>query len=269
VVADGAPVVIIALLLFVALLFVLERAVPLRAPTRPLIARLAVNAAVAVTAFATAAVLVRPVTLAVLNRAADVPFGLIQFVSMPPAARFAAALLLIDLTFYWWHVAVHRVTFLWRFHAVHHIDPDLDVSTAFRFHPGEVALSVAFRAVQMAVIGPTMAMFLAYELLFQAATAFHHSNVRLPIAIERLLNLLIVTPRMHGIHHSQVPDETNSNYSVVFSCWDRLHRTLRLGVPQSGIRIGVEGFMSPRVNTLVNVLLLPVRPQGSGGTGAG
>jgi hypothetical protein len=100
-----------------------------------------------------------------------------------------------------------------------------------------------------------------YELVFQANTLFHHSNVRLPIRIERLLNLVLVTPRMHGIHHSQVRDETNSNYSVVFSWWDRLHRTMGLNVPQSDIVIGVPGYSNPADNTLWNDLVLPFRPQ--------
>jgi sterol desaturase/sphingolipid hydroxylase (fatty acid hydroxylase superfamily) len=104
-------------------------------------------------------------------------------------------------------------------------------------------------------------MFVAYELAFQANTLFHHSNVRLPIGIERLLNVVLVTPRMHGIHHSQVGEETNSNYSVVFSWWDRLHRTAGLNVPQSAIAIGVPGYSVPEDNGLRSALLLPFRRQ--------
>jgi sterol desaturase/sphingolipid hydroxylase (fatty acid hydroxylase superfamily) len=167
----------------------------------------------------------------------------------------------MDLTFYWWHVANHRIPFLWRFHNVHHIDPDLDVSTAFRFHFGEVALSAGFRAIQVSAIGLSASMFVMYELVFQANTLFHHSNVRLPIRVERLLNLVLVTPRMHGIHHSQIRDETNSNYSVVFSWWDRLHRTLGVNIPQSEIVIGVPAYADPADNSLWNDLLLPFRRQ--------
>src|SRR6185503_18602759 len=105
------------------------------------------------------------------------------------------------------------------------IDPDLDVSTGFRFHFGEIALSSIFRVVQIGLIGPSLTTFLVYELVFLVNTLFHHSNVRLPVDVERLLNKVFVTPRMHGIHHSQVRTELNSNFSVVFSWWDRLHRT--------------------------------------------
>lgn len=242
------------------LLFVAERAQPLRRRTSPVVARLILNAVVSLLAFAAAAALVRPAALAMLRQSADTPFGIVPLVQ-PGAAQFVLAFLLLDLTFYWWHVANHRVPLLWRFHNVHHIDPDLDVSTAFRFHFGEVALSAAFRAAQVAVIGPAFWMFAAYEVVFQAGTLFHHSNLRLPIRVERLLNLVVVTPRMHGIHHSEVRAETNSNYSVVFSWWDRLHRTATLGIPQAHVVIGVPAYRGPDDNRFMNTMLLPFRRQ--------
>ena len=251
----------IALIFVLTLLFVLERRVELRRSRRPLVGHLLVNACISGLALTVATLLVRPVALAVLEWTSDTPFGLVHIMPMPIAARFVVSFLLMDLTFYWWHVANHRVPFLWRFHNVHHLDPDLDVSTAFRFHFGEVALSAGFRVVQVSAIGLSAWMFVLYELVFQANTLFHHSNVRLPIQIERLLNLVLVTPRMHGIHHSQVRDETNSNYSVVFSWWDRLHRTLRLNIPQSAIVIGVPAYADPSDNRLLNNLLLPFRRQ--------
>ena len=125
--------------------------------------------------------LVRPTALSVLDWASERPFGLDSCGADAGAVRFIIAFLLMDLAFYWWHVANHRIPFLWRFHNVHHIDPDLDVSTAFRFHVGEVALSTAFRIVQVSVIGLSAWMFAVYEIVFQANTLFHHSNVRLPI----------------------------------------------------------------------------------------
>ena len=120
------------------------------------------------------------------------------------------------LSFYYWHILNHKFPFFWRFHKVHHFDPDLDVSTGFRFHFGEVFFSTVFRVVQVSLIGVPFVTFAAYELVFRAGTLFHHSNLRLPIRFERRLNKLIVTPRMHGINHSQVRNETNSNFGVVF-----------------------------------------------------
>jgi sterol desaturase/sphingolipid hydroxylase (fatty acid hydroxylase superfamily) len=253
--------VALTIALVAAVLFAIERAVPLRQETRPLAGRLLVNAAVGALGFVAAVLIVRPAAIAVLQRTEGTPIGLLHLVPLPAPLALVAAVLLMDVTFYWWHVATHRVAWLWRFHRVHHIDPDLDVSTAFRFHFGEVAVSVVFRVAQVAVIGPSLAIFAAYELLFQAATIFHHSNVRLPARVDRLVNRVIVTPRMHGTHHSQVPEETNSNYSVVFSWWDRMHGSRSPDVPPSEIEIGVAEFMSRRDNTLANVLLLPFRAR--------
>jgi sterol desaturase/sphingolipid hydroxylase (fatty acid hydroxylase superfamily) len=251
----------IALTFLVVILFVFERWAPLRRRTRPVSRHLLINIAVSILAFSTAMLLVRPAALAMLRWTSDAPFGVIQMIPMPAAGQFVASFLLMDLTFYWWHVANHQIPLLWRFHNVHHIDPELDVSTAFRFHFGEVALSAGFRAIQVAAIGPPAWIFLIYEIVFQANTAFHHSNIRLPIRIERRLNWVLVTPRMHGIHHSHVRDETNSNYSVVFSWWDRLHRTLGPSIPQRDIVIGVPAYSAPTDNRFWGNLFLPFRAQ--------
>ena len=257
----GLDAVIVALALLSAGLFLTERRAALRRQTRPLLARLLVNASISALAFVAATCLVRPAALAMVRSASDEPFGLIHIVPLPQSARFVVSFLLMDLLFYWWHLANHRIPFLWRFHTVHHIDPDLDVSTAFRFHFGEVAMSAGFRALQVGAIGLSAPMFAAYELVFQANTVFHHSNVRLPIGVERCLALVLVTPRMHGIHHSQIRDEANSNYSVVFSWWDRLHRTIGLDVPQADIVVGVPAYTGPDDNSISNTLLLPFRRQ--------
>lgn len=150
---------------------------------------------------------------------------------------------------------------LWRFHNVHHVDPDLDVTTAFRFHAVEIGYSAAFRVTQVVLIGPAAWMYFAYELVFQIGTLFHHSNVKLPLRVERVVNRVFVTPRMHGIHHSHFHHETDSNYSTVFSWWDRLHRSLRLNVQQRDIEIGVPGYSLPEDNRPVNLLSMPFHHQ--------
>ena len=122
-------------------------------------------------------------------------------------------------------------------------------------------MSVAFRVMQVSLIGLSGWAFAAYELVFQANTLFHHSNLRLPIRFERLLNKVLVTPRMHGIHHSQVRRENNSNFGVVFPWWDRVHRTIGLNIPQAEIAIGIAGYSQPQDNTLRNALLMPFRKQ--------
>lgn len=243
------------------ILLAVERLFPLRERRRSFFPRLAVNLVLSAVTFLIASKLVTPATLATVEWTSTKPFGLLAFFPLHPLAHAVLGLLLMDLAFYYWHLANHRVHFLWRFHNVHHIDPDLDISTAVRFHFGEVFLSTAFRIVQVAVIGVSASTYFLYEIGFQANTFFQHSNVRLPIGIERLLNKVLVTPRMHGIHHSAVENETNSNYSTVLSWWDRLHGTLRLNVPQSHITIGIPAYLRPEDNTIGNCLTLPFHKQ--------
>jgi sterol desaturase/sphingolipid hydroxylase (fatty acid hydroxylase superfamily) len=257
---DTLKTPLVAAAFFLAL-FLLERCFPLRRPTRALVGRLLVNFALSAMTFAVAWVLVRPAGLAALDWSTTKPFGLLHVVAMPEWLRWIAAFLLLDLAFYYWHVLNHHVPFLWRFHNVHHFDPDLDVSTGFRFHFGEVAFSTVFRVVQITLIGVSLPQFLAYETLFQAGTFFHHSNWRLAPRLERVLGWLVVTPRMHGIHHSCFRAETNSNYSVVFSFWDRLHRSLNLSVPQEQITIGVPGYSEPGDNHTRFAITAPFRRQ--------
>lgn len=243
------------------LLLLAERRAPLRAQRLSWIRELAVNLAFSVMAFGVSAVLVRPAVVRVMGWSQGRELGLVHLVALPPLVRGFVVFLLLDLTFYYWHRLNHQWPALWRFHNVHHCDPDLGVSTSFRFHFGEVALSTIFRVVQVTAIGAALPAYAVYEAAFQLNTLFHHSNVRLPIRLERRLNRILVTPRMHGIHHSQLRDETNSNYSVVLPWWDRLHRTLRLNVPQSRIVIGVPGYAEPADNRLWPLLAMPFRKQ--------
>jgi sterol desaturase/sphingolipid hydroxylase (fatty acid hydroxylase superfamily) len=221
---------------FVALLL-LETGFPLRQAKRPKATRFAINITISGLALATGSYIVAPVAIILSARSSEASIGLLHLFALPFAAEFVLGFLFMDLTFYYWHRANHSIPFFWRFHNVHHVDPDLDVSTSFRFHLGEVLYSLGFRVLQVYLVGISLFTYLTYELVFQCATLFHHSNVRLPIKIERVLNKIIVTPRMHGIHHSIVKDETNSNYSVIFRWWDLMHRTLRLNVNQSDVVI--------------------------------
>jgi sterol desaturase/sphingolipid hydroxylase (fatty acid hydroxylase superfamily) len=252
------PALVAALFLSLALI---ERAIPLRATRLAIWGHLAVNVTLSLLTFLVSAAFVRPAALAGLRWASDRPFGLLHLAPLPAWAGLVAGFLLLDLSFYYWHIANHKLPLLWRFHNVHHADPELDVSTGFRFHFGEVLLSVVFRVLQVTLLGVSFAAFAAYELVFQANTLFHHSNTRLPIRLERRLNRILVTPRMHGIHHSQIHRETDSNYGVVFSWWDRFHRTIGLNVPQSRIEIGVPGYTGAEANRLGRLLVMPFERQ--------
>ena len=251
---------VIIVVIFLAQL-IIETRFSLRQGKRSKIERFLINVGVSALALATGAYVVAPVALRLASWNSESPFGLLRFLSLPFTTEFIIGFLLMDLTFYYWHWANHSIAFFWRFHNVHHVDPDLDVSTSFRFHFGEVLYSLGLKAFQIYLIGIPMVTYLVYELIFQCATMFHHSNVRLPITVERCLNKIIVTPRMHGIHHSIVKDETNSNYSVIFRWWDLMHGTLRLNVKQSDVVIGVPAYLDPADNKFVNLLILPFRKQ--------
>lgn len=250
----------IAIVIF-TLLFLMERLLPLRQRNRPQVERLISNVGVTALAFAVNATVVQFAAQSTRQWTSDHAIGLMYLLPFSGIVPSIIAFLLMDLTFYYWHRANHRFRFLWRFHNAHHIDPDLDVSTAFRFHFGEMFFSAGFRAIQVALIGVSTTTYLVYETVYQANTLFHHSNVKLPLWLERYLNWVLVTPRMHGIHHSQIQQETNSNWSIIFPWWDRLHQTLRLNIPQSQIKIGVPGYTHPEDNQLQNVLLMPFQPQ--------
>ena len=152
---------------------------------------------------------------------------------LPLWLEVAGAVLLLDYTLYWWHVATHRVSWLWRFHAVHHVDLDLDVSTAIRFHFGEITLSVAWRATQIVLIGVTPHSLSIWQAALIPAILFHHSSVRLSPRTERRLSYFVITLRMHGIHHSVVRDEMDSNWSSGFNFWNRPARHASAGCAAS------------------------------------
>ena len=245
---------------YVALLIV-ETQFPLREAKRPKPKRFLLNVGLSGLALGTGAYIAAPVALALAMHSTETSVGLLNMLSLPPTLKLILGFLAMDLTFYYWHRANHVFPIFWRFHNVHHVDQDLDVSTSFRFHFGEVFYSVGFRALQVYLLGISVLTYLLYEVAFQCATMFHHSNVRLPIRVERALNKIIVTPRMHGIHHSIVKEETNSNYSVIFRWWDVLHGTLRLNIKQADVVIGVPAYMDPQDNKFLHLLILPFMKQ--------
>jgi len=239
------------------LLLLVEQVVPLREKARPLFQRLLKNLLLTAAVFLVGSLVVKKAGLGTSAWITERDFGLVFLIPLPIWCRVAVGILLMDLTFYYWHRANHRIRLLWRFHNVHHIDPDLDVSTAFRFHFVEIAYSSVFRVLQVILIGADPLTYALYETVMAVETMLHHSNVRLPLELERWLNKVIVTPRMHGVHHSAVGPETNSNYGVIFPWWDRLNRTLVLNVPQSSIRIGVPGYLEVQDNRFWNLLIMP------------
>jgi sterol desaturase/sphingolipid hydroxylase (fatty acid hydroxylase superfamily) len=254
---DIRQVTLVASVAFFAVLLAIERIFPLRRSTRRFTWRLPTNAILTLCVLVTAGQIVGPVVMSTLEWAGQRSFGLLNVVRLSWPIHLFVTFVLMDLSFYYWHRLNHEVPLLWRFHNVHHIDPDLDVTTGFRFHPVEIGYSAGFRFLQILLIGMEPVAYLCYELVFICATEFHHSNVHLPLKFERVLNKVFVTPRMHGIHHSCVRGETNSNYSVVFRWWDWINRSLHLGVRQEDIEIGVPAYREEQDNRIRNALVMP------------
>ena len=220
------------------LLVWLERRRPLRRLVEPGLEREARNLAVAAGGAVALQLVERPLVGWLTRLVERRRWGLVPRLGLPAWLETALAVALMDYTLYVWHVLTHKTPLLWRFHVVHHADRDLTASTALRFHFGELTLSATWRAAQVAVIGVSPLALSIWQSLLFASVLFHHSNVRLPEAAERWAALLVTTPRLHGIHHSVVREETDSNWSSGLTVWDRLHGTLRLDVPQERITIG-------------------------------
>src|SRR5438309_11046989 len=246
--------------LFLALLL-LQWRFPLRRQHFRMLHRLVRNFVLAIPGFAIVRLAMLPIPIAVAMSAKQEHVGLLNWLSVPLSIAIIATFLLMDYAYWWWHWANHMIPLFWRFHNVHHTDLDLDVSTAARFHFGEMVFSIGFLALAVVAFGIPPIMLLVFFLCLEVATLFHHSNWRLPIKIERILNMIVLTPRMHGIHHSIVQRETNSNWGTIFCWWDKLHRTLRRDIPQNEITIGVAAYRDEKELTLGQLLVLPFRKQ--------
>ena len=215
------------------------------------------NLAIAGLAAVTVQLLEAPVVMPLARTVARRRWGLSHAIGGPPWLRGVLAVLLLDYTLYLWHIVVHRVPWLWRFHLVHHVALDLDATTGLRFHAGELAASIPWRAAQVVVFGVSPATLTVWQSLTLASVLFHHSNTRLSDRMERALSWIVTTPRMHAIHHSVNPAQLQSNFSSGLAVWDRLHRTARFDAAAGDVAVGVRGFLDPGEVSLPRVLGLP------------
>jgi sterol desaturase/sphingolipid hydroxylase (fatty acid hydroxylase superfamily) len=168
------------------------------------------------------------------------------------------SVLLFDCLIYWQHRLFHHIPMFWRIHRVHHADPHLDASTGLRFHPLEIALSLVVKMAGVLILGAPILAILIFEILLNATSLFNHSNIKLPIKIDKLLRTLIVTQAMHRIHHSQLAFETDSNFSFNLSIWDKLFGSYTEEAKNGDDRIkfGLKEYSSPQTNTSLKALLL-------------
>ena len=187
-------------------------------------------------------------------------FGVLNWLPLPAWARLAAAFLLFDAWMYWWHRLNHRVPFLWRFHRTHHSDPKMDVTTASRFHIGEIAFSSVLRVPVIALLGPRTlgtGALRTGDVHGRAVSPRQHRACQR--RLDQVLRAFIVTPFMHKVHHSRWQPETDSNYSSLFSFWDRLFRTFRLRDDPGTLRFGLDEFDRPEDHTLIGLLATPFK----------
>ncbi len=239
------------------ILFLLETKFELRNRVQNRWKRVFINFIVSLPAFALLRLLLIPAMIWLALKNQQWHFGLSYLYSLPRWIEAVITFVLLDYSNYIWHILLHKLPFLWRFHLVHHTDLDVDLTTAFRFHFGEMIASALFRGAAVLLIGTSPAIVLIYEIAFEAATQFHHSNTKIAFRLEKILNYLIVTPRMHGIHHSILRKETDSNYSIIFSFWDRIHKTVRLNIGQNKIVTGILAYPDEKELTIGNLLVLP------------
>ncbi len=188
-------------------------------------------------------------------------WGLFSALELPVWLTVVAAVVMLDLAIYLQHVLFHAVPVLWRLHRMHHADLEFDVTTGARFHPIEILLSMAIKLGVVAVLGTPAVAVLIFEVLLNASAMFNHGNVRLAAGLDGALRRLLVTPDMHRVHHSVLPNETNGNFGFNLSWWDRLFGTYR-AEPAAGhaaMTIGIEQFRDPRDLRLDRMLLQPFR----------
>ena len=186
-------------------------------------------------------------------------WGLFNVVPISPLLETVLAVVALDLVIYGQHVLFHRQSLLWRLHMMHHADLDIDVTTGARFHPLEILLSMAIKLCAIAAIGPAPGAVVAFEVILNAMAMFNHSNFALPLTLDRIARVLLVTPDMHRVHHSVIIREMNSNYGFNLSLWGRLFRTYR-PQPLKGhdeMAIGLANYRDPGRLTLPHLLALP------------
>ena len=186
-------------------------------------------------------------------------WGLLNNLDLPDWLALVTGVLALDFVIYLQHVMFHAVPAFWRLHMMHHSDMDFDVTTGVRFHPIEIVLSMGIKLAAIVVLGPSALAVLVFEVALNATSLFNHGNVRLPAGLDRVLRLLVVTPEMHRVHHSNIARETNSNFGFNIPWWDRLFGTYR-AQPDKGheaMTIGLDQFRDPGKLNLFGLLVQP------------
>jgi len=251
---------------FVGVLIVmiqLEYLIPRKARSLPRAERWVTNMLLVVINTATLKLVMPILAVAMATIANDKGWGLLTFIDLPLWVEIPLAIVILDMCVYLQHWASHKIPILWRFHQVHHADRDIDVTTGLRFHPIEILFSMTYKLLLVIALGPAVVAVLIFEVTLNASAMFNHSNVRLPIALDKILRKVIVTPDMHRVHHSVIRLETDSNYGFFLSVWDRLYRTY-IAQPRDGhddMKIGLLAYQTYEPASIAWSLLLPFKSR--------
>ncbi len=195
-------------------------------------------------------------TVSVSAQSTEKERGLLYLLPLSALGQVIVGVLLLDVWTWAWHHCNHRIPWLWKFHRVHHSDDAMDVTTAARFHVGELALSALIKLPFIAAFGIGPITLLIHETLLVSISQFHHAAISLG-PLDRVLRLILVTPQMHQIHHSRDRVETNSNYASILSVWDRLFGTYRSTPLHPEMPTGLDEFSSSRHQSIVGMLRTP------------
>jgi len=183
--------------------------------------------------------------------------GLFAIVSMGTWSEVVVGIVVLDLFAYFAHVLLHKTWLGWQFHRVHHSESAVDVTTAFRQHPGETIWRILWRVIAIVIIGLPLWIVIVYLILSNANAQLEHANIKINSKLDRVLRLLFVTPHMHKVHHSRIQAQTDSNYSNIFSLWDRVFRTYTPEVDFRNLSYGLDGFDGKDRQTLRGLLQMP------------
>ncbi len=249
------------------LLAVLEFMVPRRMPKPVKARRWFTNWAIIVIDSVVVRVLFASAAVGAALWASSNGYGLFNVVPVPEWLSIVICFVVLDFSIWLTHLASHKIPILWKIHRMHHSDVDIDVSTAIRFHPIEIALSMAWKIGVVIALGAPAVSVLIFEIVLNGAAMFNHSNFKIPLSVDRILRWIIVTPDMHRVHHSIIHNETDSNYGFNLAIWDRMFKTY-IAQPQEGhdgMTIGLSEWQDEKPTQLWWTLKVPFVRQNENG----
>ena len=258
---DETSVRLIVFIGFLLGMSALEAMFPRKARTAPRSARWLTNLGFAVIDTIALRIFVPLAAVGAALWATEQGYGFLNALSLPSVVTIIIAILLMDMAIYWQHVATHKIPLLWRFHRVHHADRDLDASSGVRFHPIEICASMVYKMALVVALGAPVIAVIIFEIILNACALFNHANVRLPLWLDRIVRIFIVTPDYHRVHHSTIESETNSNYGFSLTLWDHLFRSYQ-AQPSAGhdkMQIGLSEYQTADPQKLSWSLLLPFK----------